>query len=109
MTRSAARPARRLPFVWSLLTALALPAQAPPAGDLAAAVQELVAPQLAEPAAVGFSVAVARRGEVLLAKGYGLAEVEFGNTANAETCFRIGSITKQFTAALTMRLVEQHK
>jgi CubicO group peptidase (beta-lactamase class C family) len=44
------------------------------------------------------SVLVARQGEVLLNQGYGLADRE-GNIANtAQTWFRLGSITKQFTA-----------
>ena len=44
---------------------------------------------------------------MLLAKGYGLAEAEFEVPADAQTMFRIGSITKQFTAALILRAVER--
>ncbi|MEO6595371.1 MAG: serine hydrolase domain-containing protein, partial [Planctomycetota bacterium] len=72
-------------------------------------VEALVAGRLAKPDAVGLSVAIAQRGEVLLSKGYGLAEAEFEVPATATTMFRIGSITKQFTAAAIMRLIEQQK
>ncbi len=85
---------------------LQLAAQAP---TWLAKVDALLAERLAKPDAVGFSVGIAQRGEVLLSKGYGLAEAEFKAPANGATMFRIGSITKQFTAALMMRLVEQKK
>ncbi len=84
-------------------------AQSPNDPELASRVDELVHEALAQPGAVGFSVAVARGEQVLLAKGYGLAEVEHGVPAGPETLFRIGSITKQFTAAAILRLVEQGK
>lgn len=76
---------------------------------LEAAVDALVEKALTETGAAGLSVAIARRGEVVLAKGYGLADMEFDVKADADTMFRIGSVTKQFTAALVMRLVEQKK
>ncbi|MCB9885826.1 MAG: beta-lactamase family protein [Planctomycetes bacterium] len=72
-------------------------------------VDAAVAARLAQPGAVGFSVAVAQDGAVLLEKGYGRAECEFDVPANAATSFRIGSITKQFTAALVMRAVAAGK
>lgn len=74
---------------------------------LEAAVDRIAAEHLTKPGAVGLSVAIARKGEVVLAKGYGRADLEFDAPANAETCFRIGSVTKQFTAALVMKLVER--
>jgi CubicO group peptidase (beta-lactamase class C family) len=87
-------------------------AAAPPAAvssgdELARRVDALAAERLAQPGAVGLSIAVARGGEVLLARGYGLAELEFRAPADEHTCFRIASLTKQFTAALVMRRVER--
>jgi CubicO group peptidase (beta-lactamase class C family) len=55
------------------------------------------------------SVLVADHGEVLFAKGYGLADAEAGRPNTPETKFMVGSITKQFTAMLIMQLVEQGK
>ncbi len=55
------------------------------------------------------SALVADAGQVELKKGYGLANMEW-NVPNApDTKFRLGSITKQFTATLVMQLVEQGK
>ena len=53
------------------------------------------------------SVLVAEKGAVLLKKGYGLAQMEWGIPNTADTRFRLGSITKQFTATLVLRQVEQ--
>lgn len=77
--------------------------------DPTAKIDALAAKHLAEPGGVGLSIAIAQRGKVVLAKGYGLADAEFDVPANDQTMFRIGSVTKQFTAALVMRLVEQKK
>lgn len=74
---------------------------------IAAAADKLAADALSERGAVGLSVAVARHGKVILSKGYGLAEVEHDVRADGDSMFRMGSITKQFTAAAIMRLVEQ--
>jgi len=73
----------------------------------AARVDAVVAERLAEPGAVGFSVGIAQKGQVLLAKGYGSADLEAATSANGETMFRIGSVTKQFTAALIVRAAER--
>ncbi|HUV64435.1 MAG TPA: serine hydrolase [Sedimentisphaerales bacterium] len=55
------------------------------------------------------SVLVAEKGEVIFAKGYGLADVEQNTPNTPETRFGIGSITKQFTAMLIMQLAEKGK
>ena len=80
-----------------------------PKPALAEKVDALAAEHLAKPGGVGLSIAVAQRGKLLLSKGYGMADAEFDVPADEETMFRIGSVTKQFTAALVMRLVEQNK
>ncbi len=53
------------------------------------------------------SVLVADHDEILLARGYGLADVERDVPNTAHTKFMIGSITKQFTALMTIQLVEK--
>src|SRR6185503_13851019 len=55
------------------------------------------------------SVLVAEKGEVIFKKGYGLANMEWEIANAADTKFRLGSITKQFTSMLIMQLVEQGK
>ncbi len=55
----------------------------------------------------GVAVAVRHHGKLIHCQGYGLANVEWGLPIDADTVFRIGSITKQFTAAAIMKLAEE--
>lgn len=55
------------------------------------------------------SVLVARRGYVILAKGYGLANREWNIPATSKTRFRIASLSKHFTAMLIMQLKQVGK
>jgi CubicO group peptidase (beta-lactamase class C family) len=57
----------------------------------------------------GAAVLVARDGKVLLRKGYGSACLEHEVDATPATRYRIGSVTKQFTAAAVLRLQEAGK
>jgi CubicO group peptidase (beta-lactamase class C family) len=57
----------------------------------------------------GAAVLVAQNGTILFEKGYGLASVEHLVPITADTKFRIGSITKQFTAAAILKLLEEGK
>ena len=57
----------------------------------------------------GAAVLVAQNGKVLFERGYGLAEVARGIPFSPQTKSRIGSITKQFTAAAILKLQEQGK
>jgi CubicO group peptidase (beta-lactamase class C family) len=52
---------------------------------------------------------VAENNKVILKKGYGLANMEWNIPNTPDTKFRLGSITKQFTATLILQLVEQGK
>lgn len=53
------------------------------------------------------AVLVARQGKVLLAKGYGYANAEWQTPNTLQTKFRLGSLTKQFTATAIMQLREK--
>ena len=55
------------------------------------------------------AVLVAKRGTVVLAKGYGLANVATNTPNTPETRFRLASVTKQFTSMAVMQLVAQGK
>ncbi len=55
------------------------------------------------------AVLVARDGEVIFAKACGLANAEWDVPNATDTRFRVGSVTKQFTAAAFLRLAEQSK
>jgi CubicO group peptidase (beta-lactamase class C family) len=57
----------------------------------------------------GLSLAVVRDGNTIKAQGYGLASLEVRVAVTPETVFEIGSLTKQFTAACVLMLVEEGK
>ena len=59
--------------------------------------------------AVGVSVAVMRGDEMVYSKAHGFADLEFAVRADEGTMFRIGSVTKQFTAAAILELAERGK
>jgi D-alanyl-D-alanine carboxypeptidase len=55
----------------------------------------------------GAAILVARDGQVLMRKAYGAASVELGVPLRPEHVFRLGSITKQFTAVAVLMLVDE--
>jgi D-alanyl-D-alanine carboxypeptidase len=83
-------------------------AQVPRAG-VVATIDSLANAFLAQGPVAGVSVAVVKGRDTIVMKGYGLADIENDVRATPQTVHRIGSITKQFTAAAIMRLVEQGK
>ncbi|HSA56977.1 MAG TPA: serine hydrolase domain-containing protein [Gemmatimonadaceae bacterium] len=99
----------------TLLAASDVPGQSPgpaPQPDrtaLVARIDSLVGDYMDVRRAPAVSVAVLRGSDTLVMKGYGLASQETRRPATASTVYRIGSITKQFTSAAIMRLVEQGK
>ena len=52
---------------------------------------------------------VAENGKIIYKGAFGMANMEWAIPNTADTKFRLASITKQFTAALTLQLVEQGK
>jgi CubicO group peptidase (beta-lactamase class C family) len=52
------------------------------------------------------SVLIARDGQILISEGYGMADIDAGRLNTPQTQLRIGSLTKQFTAAAVLRLQE---
>jgi CubicO group peptidase (beta-lactamase class C family) len=59
--------------------------------------------------APGCAVGVYRNGDLVLAKGYGLANVEDARQITAQTTFDLGSAAKAFTALAVLMLEEQRK
>ena len=53
------------------------------------------------------SVAVMRDGKMLLERAWGIADAEKNISASAMTTYPIGSVTKQFTAALLLKQVDR--
>ncbi len=57
----------------------------------------------------GMAIAVVKDGEVLLTRGFGVADMEKGKAVTPKTLFAIGSTTKAFTATLLGMLVDEGK
>ncbi len=78
------------------------------AQDLASRADEYMQAQVKDRRFMG-SVLVGQNSKVLFARGYGLANAEWNIPNTSRTKFRIGSLTKQFTAAAILLLEEQEK
>lgn len=78
------------------------------ATELTQAIDALLEPVFA-PEEPGASVLAARDGRVVYRRGFGLASLELGVPIQPHMVFRLGSITKQFTAVAILMLVEQGK
>jgi CubicO group peptidase (beta-lactamase class C family) len=81
-------------------------ASAAAAGDTAA-LDRIVADAIAAKQVVGASIGIARGSEPPLILSYGKADIENDVAVSAQSVFRVGSVTKQFTAAAIMLLVER--
>lgn len=62
-----------------------------------------------KPGETGATVIVARKGEILYKKAFGMANMELDVPMQVDNVFRIASITKQFTAIAILQLMEQGK
>ena len=101
-------------MLWTMVGLLALPAQADAAdgrfdaADLERFFDQAVAAQLQAMDIPGAAVAVVADDQVLLARGYGVADRESGQLVDGErTLFRTGSVAKLFTWTAVMQFVEQ--
>lgn len=65
--------------------------------------------ELAETNTPGAAVAIVRDERVVFARGFGAANVETGEPVTTEMLFRIGSMTKTFTALALLSLAEEGK
>jgi CubicO group peptidase (beta-lactamase class C family) len=100
-----------------LLASLALPAvaAAQPAAaaastsSQAAAVDAVVEKAMQTRQFPAASIAVVKDGTVVLARGYGLSDVEKSIKATEQTVYQLASVTKPFTAMAILMLVEDGK
>ena len=93
---------RSLPLLLVLLAQPVLAQTPPTAASIGALVE-----QFHDAGLFSGAILVAEHGEVLYAGGSGLADASWGLPNTPDTRFRIGSVTKQFTAALVLQLVEE--
>lgn len=81
-------------------------AQATSASQIAERLDVLAKEALSRPVA-GISVAVARDGQVVFARGYGLANLEQAVAVTPNTVFHIASISKNILAAVVLQLADE--
>jgi D-alanyl-D-alanine carboxypeptidase len=55
------------------------------------------------------SIAISQNGKLLYTKAIGKADIASNKLATTETKYRIGSISKMFTACLVFKAIEEHK
>ncbi len=94
----------------SLLLVPALAAQAP--GDEVPSIPSQVDAVFAEwdtTSSPGCALGVYRDGGIAYARGYGMANLEYGIAISPQAIFRIGSTSKQFTAMAVALLAEEGK
>lgn len=78
--------------------------------ELTKFVDEFFSKEQVQKSAPGAVVTVVQGDQVLLNKGYGYADVEKKTVVNPDdTLFRVGSVTKTFTAMAVLQLVDQGK
>ncbi len=81
---------------------------AKPSKDKAAKIQEVLSTAHKHRLFNGTAL-VAENGKIIYKSAFGMANMEWAIPNTPDTKFRLASITKQFTAALTLQLVEQGK
>ena len=86
------------------------PGTIPPTSEvLAARIDSVVRADLLPRGFPSVSIAVTRGGRSLLERAWGVANITTGQKAEPTTTYNIGSMAKQFTAALVLRLTERGK
>src|SRR5919206_2925396 len=100
---------RKAPAILSLFVAANVQAKEPPPNQALGDIDQVIERELKTYQVPGVSVAVIVGDEVVLAKGYGLRDVDKKLPMTAETQMPIASITKQFTVAGLATLVRQGK
>ncbi|SDJ06421.1 CubicO group peptidase, beta-lactamase class C family [Pedobacter sp. ok626] len=76
--------------------------------DFSAQYDELLSAQF-KPSETGAVALVAKNGEVIYKKAFGMANLELNVPMTTDMVFKIGSVTKQFTAVAILQLLEQGK
>ncbi len=97
-----------------LAVALAVPSArgsaAPPAPESALAARiDAVMAAVYKPGEPGAAIIVRKDGQTIFRRGYGMADLELGVAVEPDMIFRLGSITKQFTAMSILMLAQEGK
>lgn len=100
---------RLFPGILMLVFAAQLVAGVPAGETRLAAEIDKVMGAVYKPGEPGAAIIVRRGGRTLFRKGYGLANLEHGIKVEPDMVFRLGSVTKQFTAVAVLMLAQQGK
>jgi len=73
------------------------------------AIDNYVRTEMSKQKIPGLALAIVKNGQIVLARGYGLSNVEHQVSVKPQTIFQSGSVGKQFTATAIMMLVEEGK
>ncbi|MCY1073857.1 serine hydrolase domain-containing protein [Archangium lansingense] len=92
-----------------LLLGLAAVPTAAAQGSIQKRVDTFVREEMERQKVPGVAIGIVRQGKVVLAKGYGFANLEHQVPVRPETIFQSGSVGKQFTAMAVMLQVEAGK
>jgi CubicO group peptidase (beta-lactamase class C family) len=106
--------------ILALIAAVAFPIRAaaaqlpagttsPAAEAFAARIDSVVKTDILPRGFPSVSIAVTRGGRTLLERAWGVADVSTGQKAEPTTTYNIGSMAKQFTAALVLKLADRGK
>jgi len=68
---------------------------------------DAVMAEVYKPGEPGAAIIVRKNGRTILRKGYGMANIELGVPVEPDMVFRLGSITKQFTAVSILLLAQE--
>ena len=85
----------------------ARPATPPPAAEVAARVDSLAREFMGRNTVASLSLDVSRGGETLVRRAWGMADLAANRPATEASTYRIGSISKQFTAAMLLKQVDR--
>ncbi len=90
-------------------TSLAQVPRAPLGDKQLASIDDFINHEMVRQRIPGLALGIYSRGRILLAKGYGLANVELNVPVKPATIMQSGSVGKQFISAAIMMLVEEGK
>lgn len=102
----------RFRFLCLFFLTIPLLAQQQPPDDLKPVIEPLdkAATEMAkDPKAASFTLGLVRKSGLIWTKSYGYADIATQRPATADTVYRIGSITKQFTALMLLQLEHEGK
>ena len=102
-------PAAAAAWLLLLTTSAGCADTAPAISHGRAALDQFVTREMAARHIPGLSIAVVQNGRLVMAQGYGTANVELASPATPKTVYCLASLSKQFTAAAILLLAQDGK